>query len=49
MVNEVKDSENLEQMKMSYSNLILGALCLQNSPDGYEISCSSISDKLENV
>lgn len=57
MVSEVKDSENLEtrtsklpeQMKdVSFTPRSQSSVWLLNSPDGYGISCSSVSDELED-
>lgn len=58
MVSEVKDSENLEtrtsklpeQMKdVSFTPRSRSSVWLLNSPDGYGISCSSVSDELEDT
>lgn len=57
MVSEVKASENLEtrtsklpeQMKdVSFTPCSQSSVWLLNSPDGYGISCSSVSDELED-
>lgn len=58
MVNEVKNSENLETrtsklpeaMKdVSFTPHSRSSVWLHNSPHGYEISYSSISDELEDA